>query len=275
MRARSASAAASRLADLGDHRLRRLGGERRRCRASPGLRGLLLGGGPVLVQPGPLGGDVDRAAGVQLDARPRRPRRAWRVAAKPSPAASSRASDRISGSCAASRRRPRPSSRAATRWPGRSPWSERNRRTSVTTRCSAATSASAASSTRYASAAGQAAVTHRLAAGQRRPQLLGDERDHRVQQPQQLVQHVPEHPAGGLGGRAALGEHRLGQLEVPVADLVPGEVVERVADLGELERLERARRPRRRRAAAGTGSSGPTVDSCSAAGSGARRRARR
>ena len=43
---------------------------------------------------------------------------------------------------------------------------------------------------------------HRLAAGQRDPQLLGDERDDRVQQPQQLVQHVPEHPPGGVG-RAA------------------------------------------------------------------------
>ena len=38
---------------------------------------------------------------------------------------------------------------------------------------------------------------HRLAAGQRGPQRLGDERHERVQQPQQPVQHLAEHPPGG------------------------------------------------------------------------------
>ena len=38
----------------------------------------------------------------------------------------------------------------------------------------------------------------RVPAGQRRPQLLGDERHHRVQQPQQPVEHVAEHRAGDL-----------------------------------------------------------------------------
>ena len=87
----------------------------------------------VLRQPGPLGGDVDRAGQVELDACAARDRQR-RGGAKPvRRLGSSRASDRISGSCAASRRRPARSSRAATRWPGCSPWSERNRRTSVTT----------------------------------------------------------------------------------------------------------------------------------------------
>ena len=39
----------------------------------------------------------------------------------------------------------------------------------------------------------------RLAAGQRRPQRLGDERHHRVQQPQHGVQHVAEHQPGAPG----------------------------------------------------------------------------
>ena len=36
---------------------------------------------------------------------------------------------------------------------------------------------------------------HRLAAGQRGPQRLGDERDDRVQQPQRDVEDLAEHPA--------------------------------------------------------------------------------
>ena len=40
---------------------------------------------------------------------------------------------------------------------------------------------------------------HRVLAGQRAPQLVGDERHDRVQQPQHLVEHEPEHPARGLG----------------------------------------------------------------------------
>ena len=44
-----------------------------------------------------------------------------------------------------------PTSRAATRWPGRSPWSERNRRISVTSRITDEISASAwASAKEYA-----------------------------------------------------------------------------------------------------------------------------
>ena len=119
-------------------------------------------------------------------ARTRRP--AARAGSAPGPAARARPG------------RPRPARRAgpATRWPGRRPWSDRNRRTSVTTSCSAAISASAAGSRRAGSAAGHARDDHRLAAGERRPQLLGDERHHRVQQPQHGVQHVAEHPPGAV-----------------------------------------------------------------------------
>ena len=53
-------------------------------------------------------------------------------------------------------------------------------------------------------------------------------------------------PAGRLVRRARhRAQRHLGQLQVPVAELVPGEVVERLAHLAELELLEAARRPPR------------------------------
>ena len=77
-------------------------------------------------------------------------------AVKPSAAGSSRTRDRIRASCPASGVASMPASRAATRWLGRRPWSERNRRISVTSRIIEAISASAA---RSANAnAGQAAT---------------------------------------------------------------------------------------------------------------------
>ena len=65
--------------------------------------------------------------------------------------------------------------------------------------------ASAAASAARAAASGQRRPRRdheRLAAGQRGPQRLGDERHHRVQQPQHDVEHVAEHPPGDLGRRA-------------------------------------------------------------------------
>ncbi len=65
---------------------------------------------------------------------------------------------------------------------------------------------------------------------QRVPQLFGDEGHERVQHHQDLV----EHPAcdrarfGGLARVALGGEHRLDQLQIPVAELVPDEVIDRV-----------------------------------------------
>ena len=77
----------------------------------------------------------------------------------------------------------------------------------------------------------------RLTAGEGRPQRLGDERDDRVQQPEKRVQDVPEDGPGALRG-ALVAQLRLGQLDVPVAELAPREVVERLAGLGELEVLQ-------------------------------------
>ena len=62
---------------------------------------------------------------------------------KPPAGGSSRSSARICFSCAASGVPSISASRAATRWLGRSPWSERNRRISVTSRISDEISASA------------------------------------------------------------------------------------------------------------------------------------
>ena len=64
-----------------------------------------------------------------------------------------------------------------------------------------------------------------------------------MQQLQQVVEHEPEHVARGPGGGRAgpirgSAQRDLGQFEVPVAELVPGEVVERLAHPGELEPLE-------------------------------------
>ena len=101
-------------------------------------------------------------------------------------------------------------SRAATRWPGGSPCSERNRRTSVTTSRSAANSASAAgsrwSARRWARARPRARASRRrvpdgashrtarrLGDASAVHRILGDERHERVEQPQQPVEHVAEH----------------------------------------------------------------------------------
>ena len=83
---------------------------------------------------------------------------------KPSPGAVSRSSERMAPSWAASGVPPIPASTAGTGWPGRRPWSERNRRTSVTSAMSEPISASAAGSRAGCAAAaparspGQAAV---------------------------------------------------------------------------------------------------------------------
>ena len=68
------------------------------------------------------------------------------VGVNPSPGGVSRSSERMLGSCAASAVPAIPPSAAGTGCPGRSPWSERNRRTSVTSRISESISASAAAS---------------------------------------------------------------------------------------------------------------------------------
>ena len=64
------------------------------------------------------------------------------------------------------------------------------------------------------------------------PQLFGDERDHRVGQPQDGFEHADQRAAGAalLGGVARLDLH-LRDLQVPVAELVPDELVDRGGDV--------------------------------------------
>ena len=76
----------------------------------------------------------------------------------------------------------------------------------------------------------------RLAAGERLPQRLGDERHHRMQQLQQRVEDRGQHRRGV---RDSVGQLHLGEFEVPVAELIPCEVVERFAGAAELVVVER------------------------------------
>ncbi len=59
------------------------------------------------------------------------------------------------------------------------------------------------------------------------PQLFGDERDQRVCQAQDRFQHAQQGTAGGaLLCRVAVLDLHLGDFQIPVAVLVPDEVVE-------------------------------------------------
>ena len=67
------------------------------------------------------------------------------------------------------------------------------------------------------------------------PQFLGDERHERMQQLQHLVAHPGDHRARlGLGRAVRPGQHRLRQLEIPVAIDVPHEAIGRARRLVEL-----------------------------------------
>ena len=120
-----------------------------------------------------------------------------------------------------------------------------------------ASRASAASSTSAGSASGKPETTSgpALGAGQVTPDLLGHERHHRVGQ----RQHPLEDEEEVLRDLAlAVVQARLDDLEVPVAELRPEEVVEVERGMGEVV-ARRASRVHRRRssAAAARGSSGP------------------
>ena len=67
-------------------------------------------------------------------------------------------------------------------------------------------------------------------AGQVGPDLLGDERDHRMGERERLGEHVSS--VAAASPRVAVVEARLDQLEVPVAQLAVDEVVERRARRG-------------------------------------------
>ena len=61
------------------------------------------------------------------------------------------------------------------------------------------------------------------------PDGFGDERNDRVRQAQQRFQHGDQRVAGAALFRfATVAHHRLGQLQIPVAELVPGEFVQDV-----------------------------------------------
>src|SRR5690606_28035611 len=60
------------------------------------------------------------------------------------------------------------------------------------------------------------------------PELLGDERDQRVRQPQARLEDLEQGaPRGALASLARIGELDLGGFDVPVAVLVPDELVDR------------------------------------------------
>ena len=67
--------------------------------------------------------------------------------------------------------------------------------------------------------------------GQVLPDLLGDEGHEGMEQLQDAVEGVGQH---GLGRRVALAQADLGELDVPVAELVPDEMVDEVGRLVEL-----------------------------------------
>ena len=207
---------------------------------------------------------VSSSHGAPAPARPR-----WRSARSPSPGSvepEQRAGcwRSMSGQHRAADRRPGARGPAGA---GRSPWSERNRRTSVTSRCSAAISASAAGSW----SAGPVAPD---AGGARWPghgAIITESPPVSAVQSSSVTNGItgcssrssrsstwPSTVAGAPARRPGIGpgQLRLGQLQVPVADLVPGEVVERVAGLAELELLEQVVDLGGDRGRAGTGSTG-------------------
>ena len=119
---------------------------------------------------------------------------------------------------------------------------------------------------------------------QRRPQPLGDERHHRVEQPQVRVQRLDERPPGRLalrGGEPLVGQADLGQLDAPVAVLAPDRLVQDPRHLAEavvghraVDRRDRARRrgtgPSARRV---RGARGPAPAGAASAGIDGRARA--
>jgi hypothetical protein len=59
------------------------------------------------------------------------------------------------------------------------------------------------------------------------PELLGHEGHERVQQDHALIEH-PGHGGAGFRRAGLVGQQRLGEFHVPVADLAPGEGIKRV-----------------------------------------------
>ena len=80
-----------------------------------------------------------------------------------------------------------------------------------------------------------------VAAGEA-PELLGHVRQHRVAEPQRAIEHEAQRGRDlrALGGILRV-EPRLGRLEVPVADVVPDEPVERLDRGGEVVGVDQPR----------------------------------
>ena len=171
-------------ADLVDH-VRRLRQERVVAELAGGAGKLFLRGGQILLQPAPLGGDVDGARRVQFDhdRAARQPHLERGDGLKPSRQVSATPARSPPGPgveiCGRDVRQPRGHLLRSF-----SPWSLRNRRTSVTSFCMSVIVASQ----RIQREAGRRRPVRddqRLATGQRLPQRLGDERHHRMQQLEQ------------------------------------------------------------------------------------------
>ena len=104
---------------------------------------------------------------------------------------------------------------------------------------------------------GRPGVRHQQSLGTRdmRPDLLGDERDHRMRDRERLGEHA-EREARDVPVVVVV-EARLDDLQVPVAQLAVDEVVEPERGAVELERLDRAAPSRPSRAAGARGSRSP------------------
>ena len=86
-------------------------------------------------------------------------------------------------------------------------------------------------------ACGSGKPAHGRQAVQALPDLLGHERHDRVEQAAEAVEQRRQHALGDRAGRR-VAEPALDELEVPVAEVAPGEVAELPGRLGELELLE-------------------------------------
>ncbi|MNE74870.1 hypothetical protein D3C80_1709780 [compost metagenome] len=70
------------------------------------------------------------------------------------------------------------------------------------------------------------------------PDLLGNERHERVNEAQRAVEHVSEHRLGfGFGSRIRTVQRQLRELDIPVAQIIPDEVVQQTAGLAVLVRV--------------------------------------
>ena len=215
-----------------------------------------LAGGLValLRQPRPFRGQVDqpRPAAGPPSPRPAPPGPSLSASRPPAASAPRRApgggSRRSSAAARASVSGAASRSRIGAGVPGGTFISARTARTSVISRTTQSSSAraAAASGHRDRRRPGRADQAARRAVAETVPQLLGDERHRRMQQAQdRCPAHAP--PCARTSrrlGAVALGQHRLGELQEPVAERVPGETVAGGGVFVEAVGFQRRRSPR-------------------------------